>query len=37
MLNAGVEWVGRLDVRDVKTKAEVEKFVDNFLARLARR
>ncbi|MFI5727100.1 hypothetical protein [Streptomyces cyaneofuscatus] len=37
MLNAGVEWVRRLDVRDVHTKAEVEKFVDNFLARLARR
>lgn len=36
MLSAGVWWVGRLDVRDVGTKAEVEKFVDNFLARLVR-
>ncbi|WP_331740871.1 hypothetical protein [Streptomyces sp. NBC_01006] len=36
MLSAGVRWVGRLDVRDVGTKAEVEKFVDNFLARLVR-
>ncbi|MCX4587463.1 hypothetical protein [Streptomyces sp. NBC_01481] len=37
LMHAGVEWVSRLDVRDVKTKAEVEKFVDNFLARLGRR
>jgi very-short-patch-repair endonuclease len=37
MINAGVEWVSRLDVRDVHSKAEVEKFVDTFLARLARR
>lgn len=37
MLHAGVEWVSRLDVQDVNTKAEVEKFVDNFLARLTRR
>lgn len=36
LLSAGVRWVGRLDVRDVGTKAEVEKFVDNFLARLVR-
>ncbi|MGW5400322.1 hypothetical protein [Streptomyces sp. NPDC003952] len=36
MLSAGVEWVGRLDVRDMGTKSEVEKFVDNFLARLVR-
>jgi hypothetical protein len=36
LYNAGVEWVDRIDVRDVKTTAEVEKFVDNFLARLAR-
>lgn len=37
MIHAGVEWVSRLDVQDVNTKAEAEKFVDNFLARLARR
>ncbi|MFE5492984.1 hypothetical protein ACFQ7Z_23955 [Streptomyces virginiae] len=36
MLSAGVQWVGRIDVRDMGTKAEVEKFVDNFLARLVR-
>ncbi|MFF0262595.1 hypothetical protein ACFYR2_27700 [Streptomyces microflavus] len=36
MYNAGVRWVGRLDVQDVNTKAEVEKFVDDFLARLVR-
>lgn len=36
MIHAGVEWVSRLDVQDVGTKAEVEKFVDNFLARLVR-
>ncbi|MCR8573095.1 hypothetical protein [Streptomyces sp. Isolate_219] len=36
LMNAGVEWVDRIDVRDV-TKAEAEKFVDNFIARLARR
>ncbi|RZE40133.1 hypothetical protein C0Q95_21155 [Streptomyces albidoflavus] len=34
MYNAGIRWVARLDVRDVKARAEVEKFVDNFLARL---
>lgn len=37
LINAGVEWVARLDVRDVKDKAEVEKFVSTFLSRLTRR
>lgn len=37
LINAGVEWVARLDVRDTTEKAEVEKFVSNFLARLTRR
>ncbi|MCZ1011354.1 hypothetical protein [Streptomyces lydicus] len=36
LMDAGVEWVDRIDVRDV-TKAEAEKFVDNFIARLMRR
>ncbi|MEU8884573.1 hypothetical protein [Streptomyces hydrogenans] len=37
LINAGVEWVARLDVRDTTEKAEVEKFVSNFLSRLTRR
>ncbi|WP_263170506.1 endonuclease domain-containing protein [Streptomyces sp. SCSIO ZS0520] len=37
LINAGVEWVARLDVRDVKDRAEVEKFVSTFLSRLTRR
>ncbi|KUL72030.1 MULTISPECIES: hypothetical protein [unclassified Streptomyces] len=37
LINAGVEWVARLDVRDTTQKAEVERFVSNFLARLTRR
>ncbi|MEH0402882.1 hypothetical protein ACFY7V_03585 [[Kitasatospora] papulosa] len=36
LYSAGVEWVDRIDVRDVETAAEVERFIDNFLARLAR-
>lgn len=37
LINAGVEWVDRLDVRDTMEKAEVQKFVNNFLSRLGRR
>ncbi len=37
LINAGVEWVDRLDVRDTTEKAEVQKFVNNFLSRLGRR
>jgi hypothetical protein len=37
LINAGVEWVARPDVRDTTEKAEVERFVSNFLARLTRR
>jgi hypothetical protein len=37
LINAGVEWVDRLDVRDTTEQAEVQKFVNNFLSRLGRR
>ncbi|MYX17064.1 hypothetical protein GTY67_27355 [Streptomyces sp. SID8374] len=37
LINAGVQWVDRLDVRDTTTKAEVEKFVSDFVSRLGRR
>ncbi|WP_432019169.1 hypothetical protein [Streptomyces sp. 1222.5] len=35
-LNAGVRYVDRLNVEEVSSRAEVEKFVDNFLTRLTR-
>ncbi|MGW2930705.1 hypothetical protein ACWDA7_02280 [Streptomyces sp. NPDC001156] len=35
-LNAGVKYVDRLNVEEVSSRAEVEKFVDNFLTRLTR-
>ncbi|MCX4912882.1 hypothetical protein [Streptomyces sp. NBC_00687] len=34
LLNAGVKFVERIDVRDTTTKEEVEKFVTDFLKRL---
>ncbi|WP_329297986.1 hypothetical protein OG410_04930 [Streptomyces sp. NBC_00659] len=35
-LNAGVKYVDRLNVEEVSSRAEVEKFVDGFLTRLTR-
>ncbi len=35
-LHSGVKVVDRLNVEEVKTLAEVEKFVDDFLAQLKR-
>ncbi|GCB45363.1 hypothetical protein [Streptomyces sp. NL15-2K] len=36
LLNAGVRYVDRLNVEEVNSRAEVEKFVDSFLTRLTR-
>ncbi|MEV0483767.1 hypothetical protein AB0I69_24560 [Streptomyces sp. NPDC050508] len=36
LLNAGVRYVDRLNVEEVSSRAEVEKFVDSFLTRLTR-
>ncbi|MET7738896.1 hypothetical protein [Streptomyces sp. NPDC005385] len=35
-MNAGVRYVDRLNVEEVSSRVEVEKFVDGFLARLTR-
>lgn len=37
LINAGVAWVERIDVRDTTTKEEVEALVDRFLLRLTER
>ncbi len=36
ILNAGVRYVDRLNVEEVSSRAEVEKFVDSYLTRLTR-